>query len=78
MLRSHDDGETWTDRTVVLPYTDTTGNWDCGICELDDGTLLVNFSIAAYFKRGSGPSSRRGRAARAPTSTATGRGASRP
>ena len=52
MLRSHDDGETWTDRTVVLPYTDTTGNWDCGICELDDGTLLVDLTIAAYFKRG--------------------------
>ena len=41
MLRSRDGGDTWTDRTVVLPYTDTTGNWDCGICELDDGTLLV-------------------------------------
>ena len=53
--RSRDDGETWTDRTVVLPYTDTTGNWDCGICELDDGTLLVNLTIAAYFKRGIRP-----------------------
>ena len=49
---SRDGGETWTDRTVVLPYTDTTGNWDCGICELGDGTLLVNLSMAAYFKRG--------------------------
>jgi len=28
MLRSHDDGQTWTDRKVVLPYTATTGNWD--------------------------------------------------
>jgi hypothetical protein len=55
MLRSRDEGTTWTDRAVVLPYTDTTGNWDCGICELDDGTLLVNFTIAAYFKRGIRP-----------------------
>ena len=55
MLRSRDGGETWTDRTVVLPYTDTTGNWDCGICELADGTLLVDLTIAAYFKRGIRP-----------------------
>src|SRR5262249_7236050 len=55
MLRSRDDGETWTDRTVVLPYTAETGNWDCGICELDDGTLLVDLTIAAYFKRGIRP-----------------------
>ena len=39
MLRSGDEGETWTDRTVVSPYTDTTGNRDCGICELGDGTV---------------------------------------
>src|SRR5262249_29980649 len=55
MLRSRDNGATWTDRTVVLPFTDTTGNWDCGICELEDGTLLVNFTIAGYFKRGIRP-----------------------
>ncbi len=55
LLRSRDNGETWTDRTVVLPYTDTTANWDCGICELEDGTLLVNFTMAAYFKRGIRP-----------------------
>src|SRR5207244_2657013 len=45
----------WTDRTVVLPYTAETGNWDCGICELDDGTLLIDLTIAAYFKRGIRP-----------------------
>ena len=43
LIRSRDDGETWTDRTVVLPFTDATGNWDCGICELDDGTLLTMY-----------------------------------
>jgi hypothetical protein len=55
MIRSRDAGATWGDRTVVLPYTDTVGNWDCGVCELDDGTLVVNMTMAAYFKRGIRP-----------------------
>lgn len=55
MIRSRDGGRTWEDRRVVLPYTDTQGNWDCGICELPDGTLLVNLTIAGYFKRGITP-----------------------
>jgi sialidase-1 len=55
MIVSDDDGATWTDRRVLLPYTDTTGNWDCGVCELDDGTLVVNFTMAGYFKRGIRP-----------------------
>jgi len=50
VLRSIDDGETWTDRTVVLPYTDTTANWDCGICELPDGAL-VEQECAAFKSR---------------------------
>ena len=33
----------------------TTGNWDCGICELADGTLLVNLTITGFFKRGIKP-----------------------
>jgi sialidase-1 len=36
----------------VLPFTETAGNWDCGICELEDGTLIVDFTMAGYFKRG--------------------------
>ena len=64
-------------RTVVLPYTDTTGNWDCGICELADGTLLVNLTIAGYFKRGIRPEQPSWTRGRAPRSAATGRGASR-
>ncbi len=52
MIRSRDGGHTWEDGRVVLPYTDTQGNWDCGICELPDGTLLVNLTLAGYFKRG--------------------------
>ena len=78
MLRSRDGGETWTDRTVVLPYTDTTGNWDCGICELDDGTLLVEphdrrVLQARHPARAAVVDAR----ARARASTATGRGATR-
>src|SRR5262245_6549021 len=55
LVRSRDDGATWTDRQVVLPFTDVTGNWDCGIAELLDGTLLVNLTICGYFKRGVRP-----------------------
>ena len=39
----------------MLPWTDTTGNWDCGIRELADGTLLVNMTITGFFKRGVKP-----------------------
>ena len=39
----------------MLDWTETTGNWDCGICELADGTLLVNFTITGFFKRGQKP-----------------------
>ena len=56
MCRSKDGGQTWSDPKVVVDLTDTTGNWDAGICELDDGTLLVNFTITGFFKRGLKPS----------------------
>ena len=52
---SGDGGVTWSEPTVVLPWTDTTGNWDCGICELADGTWLVNMTITGFFKRGVKP-----------------------
>jgi hypothetical protein len=55
LITSDDDGSTWTEPSVVLPFTDTTGNWDCGICEVGDGTLVVNFTMAGYFKRGIRP-----------------------
>src|SRR5262249_46270552 len=55
LIRSRDGGATWGDRQVVLPFTDVTGNWDCGIAELADGTLLVDLTIAGYFKRGVRP-----------------------
>ena len=42
LTRSKDGGKSWSEPTVVLAWTATQGNWDCGICELEDGTLLVN------------------------------------
>jgi hypothetical protein len=39
----------------VLPWTDTSGNWDCGFCELQDGSWLVNLTITGFFKRGVKP-----------------------
>ncbi len=53
--RSSDGGVTWSEASIVLPWSETMGNWDCGICELMDGTLLVNFTITAFFKRGVKP-----------------------
>ena len=53
--RSSDGGVTWSESSIVLPWSETMGNWDCGICELMDGTLLVNFTITAFFKRGVKP-----------------------
>jgi hypothetical protein len=54
LMRSADGGQTWAESTlkVVLPWTATTGNWDCGFCELADGTWLVNLTITGFFKRG--------------------------
>jgi hypothetical protein len=55
ITRSTDGGRTWSAPKVVLPWSETTGNWDCGICELADGTLLVNLTITGFFKRGVKP-----------------------
>lgn len=57
MMRSHDGGVTWAPDPprIVLDWSETTGNWDCGICELEDGTLLVNLTITGFFKRGQQP-----------------------
>ena len=41
---SKDGGQTWSKPNVVVPWTQTTGSWDCGVCELHDGTLLINFN----------------------------------
>src|SRR5262249_34576375 len=43
LTRSADGGVTWSQPEVVLPWSETMGNWDCGFCELADGAWLVNF-----------------------------------
>lgn len=55
LSRSADGGVTWSAPEVVLPWTSTTGNWDCGFCELSDGTWLVNLTITGFFKKGIRP-----------------------
>ena len=55
LTRSADGGVTWSEPEIVLPWTNTTGNWDCGFCELADGTWLVNMTITGFFKRGVKP-----------------------
>jgi sialidase-1 len=57
LIRSRDGGVTWDQASmqVVLPWTATTGNWDCGFAELQDGTWLVNLTITGFFKRGVRP-----------------------
>src|SRR5271157_126970 len=54
LIRSTDGGKSWdpATRQVILPLTETTGNWDCGIAQLADGALLVDLTICGYFKRG--------------------------
>lgn len=52
LTRSKDGGKTWSTPQIVLDWTDTTGNWDCGICETRDGTLIVNYTLTGFFKRG--------------------------
>jgi sialidase-1 len=55
LARSADGGVSWGEPEIVLPWSDTTGNWDCGFCELEDGTWLVNLTITGFFKRGVRP-----------------------
>lgn len=52
MTRSRDGGLTWSEPRIIVPWTATQGNWDCGICELGDGTVIVNFTMTGFFKRG--------------------------
>src|SRR6266446_9214615 len=47
LIRSRDGGKSWDETTlkIVLPWTSTMGNWDCGLAQLADGTLLINLTI---------------------------------
>ena len=55
LTRSADGGLTWSAPKIVLSWSDKTGNWDCGFCDLADGTWLVNMTITGHFKRGIRP-----------------------
>jgi sialidase-1 len=57
LMRSPDGGITWQpDKPkIALDWSETMGNWDCGICELDNRTLLLNLTITGFFKRGQKP-----------------------
>jgi hypothetical protein len=54
IIRSSDGGRTWdpATRKIVVPPTETEGNWDPGIAQLADGTLIVDYCLTAFFKRG--------------------------
>ena len=65
MLRSRDEGETWTDRTVVLPYT--RNDRQLGLRHLRARRRHAARRTSRWRRTSSaasGPSSRRGRAAR--------------
>lgn len=55
LVRSADGGITWSEPEIVLPWTETEGTWDCGFCELADGTWLVDLTITGFFERGIRP-----------------------
>ena len=54
IIRSKDGGRSWdpATRQVIVPPTETEGNWDPAISQLADGTLMVDFCLTAFFKRG--------------------------
>lgn len=54
IIRSKDGGRSWGQDSVqvIIPPTETEGNWDPGIGLLSDGTLMVDYCLTAFFKRG--------------------------
>lgn len=49
-IRSHDNGRTWdtASRTVVCPWTDYQGNWDCAFAQVSDGTIMVHARVCSF------------------------------
>ena len=54
LMRSSDGGATWSPETyqTVLPYSDTSCNWDSAAVQLADGSLLMNSRLGAFLKKG--------------------------
>jgi sialidase-1 len=45
LVRSKDGGKSWSEPTIVLPWTATTGNWDCGFADESVSTDRSNRSL---------------------------------
>ena len=50
LIRSRDGGRTWApaSRTVVWPYSETQGNWDCAFAQLSDGEILMHTRVCHF------------------------------
>ena len=50
LVRSSDGGRTWDadTRTVVWPWTDFGGNWDCAFAQISDGTILMHTRVRSF------------------------------
>lgn len=50
LVLSNDGGRTWdaSSRTVVWPYTDFGGNWDCAFTQLSSGEILMHTRVCSF------------------------------
>lgn len=45
---SDDGGVTWHAPSIVWPYTDHVGNWDCAFAEIASGDLLMHTRVCSF------------------------------
>lgn len=45
---SRDGGLTWETPTVVWPYTDHMGNWDCAFAQISNGDILMHTRVCSF------------------------------
>ncbi|MBV7327957.1 glycoside hydrolase [Chloroflexi bacterium TSY] len=50
LIRSSDGGRTWDPdtMTVVYPYTEFDGNWDCAFAQTADGTIIMHTRLCSF------------------------------
>ena len=50
LVRSDDSGRSWDPgtRTVVWPWSDVQGNWDCAFAQLSDGEILMHTRVCSF------------------------------